>query len=404
VRTKGPEKRADKRLERDARKAARELAKQERAEIRGLLKAEKKERLAVRKADRSAARKALGITQEEVEKAKRARGKFQVLKVKFQERAVKTEREIFAAIDRVSPSLYGDDSPVISVGYNGVDNIIEVVVLQDRNGLEDADLTSRFGFPTQVMVYGKPYTPQGIYGGFSSEHCTGGFGAQLRANPSVTGVLVAGHCPDKLIAKDAFGNADEMKLHGGKEGRNMYGEFEITSPYEKTNGRMDIQFMVNPVWGGEPLFFAGDSSSVRPVYDTRSQDSLNEIGSRANPYGSRLCKYGKVTGQTCGNVYKKRIEPNYEDNQCNIQSNFYGDTVPTVFSPCERVYVELRGSGLRSERGDSGGPVFADSVAFGIHAGGGWAKQTDGSWIRATIFTPVDRFQDLGVDIMKYPY
>lgn len=81
----------------------------------------------------------------------------------------------------------------------------------------------------------------------------------------------------------------------------------------------------------------------------------------ANPVvGQTLCKYGKTTGYTCDTTYL--------DNQCR-------DTY------CDMMTLVSR----KASGGDSGGPWFWSTTAYGVHSG--WVT----IWgVARDMFTPIN--------------
>ncbi len=63
--------------------------------------------------------------------------------------------------------------------------------------------------------------------------------------------------------------------------------------------------------------------------------------------------------------------------------------------------VQSTGTGtLRCFQGDSGGPVFAGTIAFGVLSSCGWAVALNTDPARYMLYTSTDFFATLGVDII----
>ena len=69
--------------------------------------------------------------------------------------------------------------------------------------------------------------------------------------------------------------------------------------------------------------------------------------------GDPVCKYGRTTGYTCGTIESKTYDPDGSETQ--FAATF--------------IYVDGGDVNL-SEPGDSGGPWFYGTSAYGIHHGG----------------------------------
>jgi hypothetical protein len=153
--------------------------------------------------------------------------------------------------------------------------------------------------------------------------CTAGF---VVTDGVRTGLVTAAHCPDTLTYRDPAGGTAQLPFLG------QWGwSFQ------------DVQ--LNAVGGAaDPVFYAdaGKTSArtptaVRPRASTRA--------------GDFVCHRGERTGYTCGDVELTDFAPPGE--LCG--------------GPCAASWVTVSGPGCGG--GDSGGPVFAGTTAFGIMKG-----------------------------------
>ncbi|WP_419855035.1 trypsin-like serine protease [Candidatus Poriferisodalis sp.] len=71
-----------------------------------------------------------------------------------------------------------------------------------------------------------------------------------------------------------------------------------------------------------------------------------------------VCRAGTNSGVSCGTVDNVRFQPSSSDG-----CDGYGGT-------CQAVFVRASGPNVRSCKGDSGGPVYSYSAAYGIHKAG----------------------------------
>lgn len=151
------------------------------------------------------------------------------------------------------------------------------------------------------------------------------------------GVVTAAHCPDSLTYEAPDGGKLPLRFVGG------WGV-----------GHQDVQVHVvddssagesGDVLAQEPTFYANRrSGSLRPVTGARRRESTRA--------GDFLCHWGEGSGYSCAEVAMTDYAP--PGNLCG--------------GPCTPVWVAVKGPGCRA--GDSGGPVFVGTTAFGILKGG----------------------------------
>jgi PKD repeat protein len=92
--------------------------------------------------------------------------------------------------------------------------------------------------------------------------------------------------------------------------------------------------------------------------------------------GSYVCKWGTVTGRTCGYIQTKNYDPSYvpAGDDTFVRVNGYG---ANLVSP-----------------GDSGGPWFLENIAYGITSG----RISDGD----AIYMPINYIERIGVSVLTY--
>jgi hypothetical protein len=156
--------------------------------------------------------------------------------------------------------------------------------------------------------------------------CTAGF---VVTDGARTGLVTAAHCPDVLTYTEPGGTKVELPFVG------QWGwSFQ------------DVQ--VN-VADGAPLFYADAKKT-----EARVPEAVRpRAGTRA---GDFVCHRGERTGYTCGEVELIDFAP--PGDLCG--------------GPCAASWVTVAGPGCGG--GDSGGPVFAGTTAFGIMKGGTWTR------------------------------
>ncbi|HVM23554.1 MAG TPA: hypothetical protein VM308_09705 [Sphingomicrobium sp.] len=153
--------------------------------------------------------------------------------------------------------------------------------------------------------------------------CTTGF---VVTDGSREAIATAAHCPDVLTHRRADGTTVELPF---------LGQWGV--------GYHDVQINLLPD-RPEPLFYANRAAgSLRRVTTWR-----NVASTRA---GDFVCHYGESSGYSCSTVELTDYAP--PGSLCG--------------GPCSPTWVTVRGPSCQG--GDSGGPVFSGSVAFGIAKG-----------------------------------
>nr|WP_295375250.1 hypothetical protein [uncultured Sphingosinicella sp.] len=157
--------------------------------------------------------------------------------------------------------------------------------------------------------------------------CTTGF---VVRDQTRTGIVTAAHCPDALTYRDA--EAGEVPLEFVGQWGARY---------------QDVQVHVSDR-AQQPVFHADKSGrALRRLTSWR-----NRTSTRA---GDAICHRGETTGYSCSTVELTDYAPPGE--LCG--------------GPCDPTWVTVTGPSCRG--GDSGGPVFNGTVAFGIVKGGNYS-------------------------------
>jgi hypothetical protein len=194
------------------------------------------------------------------------------------------------------------------------------------------------GVPVLIRVLRQADANLGLEGGARVEGidprngrrytCTTGF---IVADGSRRGVITAAHCPDALSYKNPEGGETELSFVGQWGAR-----------YQ------DVQVHVGDV-SAEPLFQAGGSGSgLRALTSWR-----NRTSTRA---GDAVCHRGETTGYSCSEVELIDFAP--PGDLCG--------------GPCDPTWISVTGPSCRG--GDSGGPVFSGTIAFGIAKGASYSN------------------------------
>lgn len=202
----------------------------------------------------------------------------------------------------------------------------------------DAELEALTGVPVRIRVLDRRDENMDVQGGSRVEGidpangrryvCTTGF---VVTDGAATGVVTAAHCPDTLTYRDADGGEIPLSFAGQWGAR-----------YQ------DVQLHVS----GEalaPIFYADSSkTAARKVTSWRNR--------RSTRAGDAVCHRGERTGYSCSQVELVDYAP--PGDLCG--------------GPCDPTWVVVTGPSCRS--GDSGGPIFSGTVAFGIAKGGSYGS------------------------------
>jgi hypothetical protein len=190
------------------------------------------------------------------------------------------------------------------------------------------------GVPVRLRAVDGPDMNSGIEGGGRVEgvepvsgrrqFCTTGF---VVTDGARTGVVTAAHCPDSLTYYDPERGAEVPLTFVGGWG----------AQYQ------DVQVHVGEA-PHRPVFYADTAKrALRPLTGARSRESIRG--------GETVCHRGEATGYSCAEVELTHFAP--PGDLCG--------------GPCDPVWVSVAGPSCRG--GDSGGPVFAGTTAFGILKG-----------------------------------
>lgn len=188
----------------------------------------------------------------------------------------------------------------------------------DKSTLVDRLNKTVSSFPRNIYFVEAPLSiPLFIPGGVSLGNCTSGFGL---INPSGTrAISTAGHCH----------NAPQF-----------YGGLQLPLGIYKAEGEWDVAWYsprtftpTNQIWNGT---------------DYLSITSIRASGSQT--IGEVVCKQGRLTGTQCGYIRSKTIAPNY------------------LYKPSP-TFIALGSSSMLGQQGDSGGPVWRTTIAYGMISG-----------------------------------
>ncbi|MCY4417911.1 MAG: S1 family peptidase [Chloroflexi bacterium] len=212
-------------------------------------------------------------------------------------------------------------------GINVFENRVELYVL-DKATFDEALQKANIVLPGTVLVlevaeFSSPDVD--IYGGLALSRCTSGFG--VKDSSGTKGITTAGHCYDTL-------HYDGLWIPH-QEGT-----------FQKSH---DVQWHTAPDFTVKNKIKVG--TNTRSITSTRSRNSQS--------VGNYVCKYGKTTGYTCGNIVDKNFQFTDERSDCDDPGN----------CQWKATWIKVHKDGVNlSEGGDSGGPWFSKYTAYGTHS------------------------------------
>ncbi|GAA1866974.1 S1 family peptidase [Myceligenerans crystallogenes] len=188
---------------------------------------------------------------------------------------------------------------------------------------------------------GFPYCDPPLRGGvrtWGGGGCTLGFIARSRADGKLYG-LTAGHCVTKGTMYYTLFATDQSSHWIGPGHNRVFGG----------SGDAGIIDISNPTgWRPRAWVYVGESPARDGVGGTSRVTEYTITSDGSSREGMRVCKTGATAETTCGRVDAVDVTVDYTDGP---------------------VVNHLAQANLCSKSGDSGGPVFADHVAYGLVSG-----------------------------------
>lgn len=342
-----------------------------------------------RNAARKAARVAARLTEEEVRKAEDKLSGPVAVKVKYKTGQAHSLGELKAALDKLSGNAR-DIPGLTAINVDEAGNSVRVFTTAALPAGKAAELNRLAGVPVLFDVIPGGLVPAAnmrggskLYGNptdtsSSSRVCMTAFGARsntLRnaAGVAMTGMITAAHCPaaPNVIADD---------------GRNK----PLTTPAghaSDTRGgtnQTDIRFVYAA--GGDPVglgtFYYDGTTNLRSVAGTQSR-SGTAVGSgdarsvSGTAVGSYICHVGQTSlgsttsMQSCGEVISVNTAQGAGGNWASQAGGSFVMVRNT--STGKGTVLGPTGTGtLRCYQGDSGGPWFAGTIAYGVLSSCAW--------------------------------
>lgn len=225
----------------------------------------------------------------------------------------------------------------------------------------------------------------------SQRKCMSAFGAKHNTAKTstglpVTGLITADHCASNLYVL-----GDDLKNYP-----------LTTGPAIQDNLNADLRFVYNnnnnPIGVGE--FYYDNTFNVRKVTGTRSRADTRIA--KGTTTGAFVCHVGQTNLnsptniQSCGEV----ISLNGYMQGTALQGSG-GNHVVIRNTQSGAGTINTSGLGtLRCYPGDSGGPVFAGTIAFGVMTACTWVNGNPSQPTTYAMYTSIDYLKDLGVSII----
>jgi hypothetical protein len=237
----------------------------------------------------------------------------------------------------------------------------------------------------------------------SPRYCMSAFGARHNTSKTstgayVTGLVTAAHCASTSHIIGDNGTNYPVTLGSVMDDRGGVNKADLRFIYNANN---------NPVGVGQ--FYFDGTTNVRNATGTRTRNGTNIGGGTPDTVsgtttGTFVCHLGQ-TGlgsansiQSCGEVISITASQSSTGASAS-QSGGYFVMVRNTQSGAGTVRSSGTGT-LRCYQGDSGGPFFSGTIAFGVLSSCGWSGGLNSDTAKYAMYTSTDYFADLGVTIL----
>jgi hypothetical protein len=367
-----------------------------------------------RNAERQAARRIAKLTDAEVARAEQVLGRPVNARVRYQVGRAHSLLEFSEAV--VTLSDRKESIPGFQIAFvdeiNGNVRILTTAQVTDAQAREVRQLVKvpvEFEFtptglvPVANMRGGSKLYSSSTATSASPRACMTAFGARhgsitTSTGAAMTGMMTAAHCTGatNVIADD---------------GRN----YTVThGPADDTRGTLnetDLMFVhgANGDPAGLGTFYYDGTTNLRAVAGTQSRGGTavgsgtwNQVTGTA--VGSYICHLGQTAPgsttsmQSCGEVISVNAAQNSTGSSVTQTGGYF---VMVRNTQSGKGTVRTSGTGtLRCYRGDSGGPWFAGTIAYGVMSACGWADYIDSNQAAYSIYTSTDYFHWTGASII----
>ena len=227
-------------------------------------------------------------------------------------------------------------------------------------------------------------SPRECMSAFGAKHNT----AKTASGVPVTGLITAAHCPSNLFVLGSDLKNYPLSI-GSQKLDNL--KYDLRFAYNTND---------NPIGVGE--FYYDGSFSVRKVTGTHSR--LDTRIAEGTTTGAFVCHVGQTYAgsptniQSCGEVISLNGYMRSNDNALQ-GSGGYHVVMRNTQSGGGTTHTSGTGT-LRYYPGDSGGPVFAGTIAFGVMTSCTWANGKPTTPTTYAMYTSTDYLKDIGVSII----
>jgi len=370
-----------------------------------------------RNEQRKEGRRIAKLSESEVTKAENALGKPGSLKVRY---SVGKAHNLLELTEAVSTLVNGKGSiPGFQLAF--VDEIKSNVQVMSTVRLTDAqqrEVRQLVKVPVEFEFLATPIRQvANMRGGSklynssaatstSARECMTAFGVRhatikTSAGAAMTGMVTAAHCntATNVIADDARNYALTHGHVDDTRGLNNIGETDISFVHGANN---------NPA--GLGTFYYDGTTNVRSVTGTQSRGGTavgsgtwNQVTGTA--VGSYICHVGQTSPgsttnmQSCGEVISVNADQSEDGKVVNQTGGFFVMVRNT--SSGKGTVLGSTGSGtLRCHYGDSGGPWFAGTVAYGVMSACHWSDADNGNRAAFSLYTSLDYLNWIGSTII----
>lgn len=367
-----------------------------------------------RNAERQAGRRIARLSDAEVARAEEVLGRPVNVRVRYQVGRAHSLLELSEAVETLAGRA--ESIPGYQIAFvdeiNGNVRILTTAQLTDAQAREVRRMVRvpiEFEFtPTGLVLVANMRGGSKLYSSSSatstsSRTCMSAFGARhgsitTSTGAAMTGLMTAAHC---TAATNVIGD----------DGRN----YTLThGPADDTRGtwnETDIMFVYgnngNPV--GLGTFYYDGTTNLRAVAGTQSRGGTavgsgtwNQVTGTA--VGSYICHLGQTSlgsttsMQSCGEVISVNAAQNSSGTSVSQTGGYF---VMVRNTQSGKGTVRTSGTGtLRCYQGDSGGPWFAGTIAYGVMSACAWADYVNSDHAAYSIYTSTDYFHWTGASII----
>lgn len=283
------------------------------------------------------------------------------LPVVFETGALVTKQELLTLVDSVTERLMATIPGLMGIDIDVKTGEIVLFVyneggLKAATGLQLLKIQDELGQAMRIEELNAPMEDGHTRGGAALSTCTSGFVVESGSTPN--GFVTAGHC----------GDTQTYFEYGGTS-------YAATFQSEIRDANQDVQWHTTS-HTEYPHFYASSTSSYRTVTGLKNRSD--------QAAGNYVCHRGKTSGYSCGNIQSTSYKPTYT-NACN------GVT-------CSSVWIRVTGASLACAGGDSGGPWFNSTTAYGTHKAGSSSGTGQGDCSEA-IYMAINYITGLGVSL-----